>query len=64
MRSLGQGTTFVATVLLVIACWGCGGGNSAAPTPQIADVAGSYSGTTTLAFRNSASQSPVPPPLQ
>jgi hypothetical protein len=28
----------------------CGGGNSAAPTPQIPNVAGSYSGTTALAF--------------
>jgi len=50
MKPLGQGTTFVATAWLAIACWGCGGGNSAAPTPQIPDVAGSYSGTTTLAF--------------
>jgi hypothetical protein len=34
----------------LIALVGCGGSNPSAPTPQIPNVAGSYSGTTTLAF--------------
>jgi hypothetical protein len=51
MRHVRQRATVFAAALLAITCWACGGGgNSAAPTPQIPNVAGSYSGTTTLAF--------------
>ncbi len=37
--------------LIAVNSWGCGGGgNSAAPTPQIPNVAGAYSGNTTITF--------------
>ncbi len=40
---------------LLICLWllpliGCGGGNAAAPTPQIPNVVGNYSGSTAMAF--------------
>ena len=36
--------------VLLLPLVACGGGNSAAPTPQIPNVAGNYSGTTALAI--------------
>jgi len=48
----GKGlATAIGTALVAISVWGCGGGGSAAaPTPQIPNVVGNYSGSTTMTF--------------
>ena len=46
----------LALCFLIVPLVACGGGNSAAPTPQIPNVVGNYSGNTTVVLPETAQQ--------